>query len=1278
MDFLNHIPPEVPDSTILASFDVTSLYTNIPHDLGLTAANFWIEKHRDLVDRRFKTDFLLSALQIVLEGNTFNFDGQTYEQMKGTAMRTKVAPTYANLVMGYLEYKLYEKVKEMSDLHVTEMNLCDQLRLAASQGQRETVHRLLQMGVRFEPDRDGRTALHYAALNGYVDVCKLLIEYHCDMDAQDILGFTPLHRAVSKGDLEVMSVLLIEGCDVDLQDKHGNAALHEGAWSGFSQSLELLVKHNCNVLISNRTGFTALHLAAQNGHNESCRVLLYANCNTDMKNNYGDTALHTAARYGHAGVTRILISARCCLHEQNKNGDTALHIAAALKRRKIAKLLVEARIDSYIKNKQGETAVEVARRKDHPEIILIITSFMKTHPKALLQPKRAVHFHTEMEPLGMDIMKCPDAEDAIIQEKQQDKPEKDKKFFFFKKKKVKEKDKDKVRVVANPTVGIPQQTCPPGTKAPVGKEHVHGFFSQYIPRNGLQYYRDLAGNVKQGPIGYAPVCQCLPVIKNIEKKVDVARESIYDHIDATQKILQNRMEQLDQKHMQQVFAVDRWTQQRLDAEEIACHQRIANRFEQARENLLNQYNKDIRTNVEEWLEEKMAVQGHCLNHHHDDSALPNNDVFTDIHENVQGRLFRTRSDETLSQSDNHSTRFRKKKFYESRQAAMQQIRGWQVPEYERRDNTRSNKLPLAASTPDHLKKVMDRCSNRATPQINEHSNVDVIGFGDSCDSKFQLGEQKDSGYSTKKDFFGPNGTCASSILRPEAPSQYWRNSQTPACSQGSRNVATLRHSTPKSKETNPIQTNSINQNQTNHPRMDQWTAENNHPSFLRGGSMHTTLSSRLQGTGMDPQMVSSASGGSCKAEDQYPSSPAFTTFGYPENVRTNSSLDPFTTPPKQTCSKYEQSFVDRSRLYTSPASPDGPPSNNSPRPNSFHGDSVGKNSYCNNSSTYDGVQSSQSSQFRDGVFNDRQPTRNKSDARPTSMYSFSDNSAKSNLNSLCMKQETPQTQTSVSEYSTLGVRNPCENVYVTVNNVHSETKENYPVRNAPVHGNFPSTKTVQQTSYSMNQMNSHQDFKNGNIVGKQHLSKSETHLENGLQNSHHHDDEQVLHESRPSFPKSAHGNNVQGSVQQTVFVSKEDSSSNPDSGYSSKIYGNRPNSVNPQSSMCTPSSSFSTDRSFSLQSSSPCNNATGSQDSVMVSSRNHFNNDFHCERLEEKTEQEWYQQQLQEAAQKLTGGMNRNVSQNNPISPTDNYNSGLSRNSHNWHTAPSYVRGSDV
>ena len=42
MDFL---PEHIPEDTILASFDVESLYSNIPHDLGLDAIKFWLQKH---------------------------------------------------------------------------------------------------------------------------------------------------------------------------------------------------------------------------------------------------------------------------------------------------------------------------------------------------------------------------------------------------------------------------------------------------------------------------------------------------------------------------------------------------------------------------------------------------------------------------------------------------------------------------------------------------------------------------------------------------------------------------------------------------------------------------------------------------------------------------------------------------------------------------------------------------------------------------------------------------------------------------------------------------------------------------------------------------------------------------------------------------------------------------------------------------------------------------------------------------------------------------------
>jgi hypothetical protein len=78
--FLNTFRKKVKENTLLVSFDVTSLYTNIPHDLGLEAVQFWTEKFPTEICERFSKDFILKALQIVLENNHFQFDDQYYLQ----------------------------------------------------------------------------------------------------------------------------------------------------------------------------------------------------------------------------------------------------------------------------------------------------------------------------------------------------------------------------------------------------------------------------------------------------------------------------------------------------------------------------------------------------------------------------------------------------------------------------------------------------------------------------------------------------------------------------------------------------------------------------------------------------------------------------------------------------------------------------------------------------------------------------------------------------------------------------------------------------------------------------------------------------------------------------------------------------------------------------------------------------------------------------------------------------------------------------------------------
>ena len=55
----------------------------------------------------------MESLRFILQNNFFIFDKKDYRQKSGTAMGTKVAPTYANLVMGYHEIQIYEKSSQI-------------------------------------------------------------------------------------------------------------------------------------------------------------------------------------------------------------------------------------------------------------------------------------------------------------------------------------------------------------------------------------------------------------------------------------------------------------------------------------------------------------------------------------------------------------------------------------------------------------------------------------------------------------------------------------------------------------------------------------------------------------------------------------------------------------------------------------------------------------------------------------------------------------------------------------------------------------------------------------------------------------------------------------------------------------------------------------------------------------------------------------------------------------------------------------------------------------
>ena len=102
-DFLRKFPRKVPPDTRIVCFDVTSLYTSIPTDLGIEALDYWYDRLSSLIDKRFTKSFILESVRFILENNFFQFNSVMWHQCCGTAMGKSFAPPYACLTMSYLE-----------------------------------------------------------------------------------------------------------------------------------------------------------------------------------------------------------------------------------------------------------------------------------------------------------------------------------------------------------------------------------------------------------------------------------------------------------------------------------------------------------------------------------------------------------------------------------------------------------------------------------------------------------------------------------------------------------------------------------------------------------------------------------------------------------------------------------------------------------------------------------------------------------------------------------------------------------------------------------------------------------------------------------------------------------------------------------------------------------------------------------------------------------------------------------------------------------------------
>lgn len=111
-------------------------------------------------------------------------------------------------------------------------------------------------------DLDFRPAIVLAAISGYTDIAKLLLDSRANPDLRDRPGRTALMWAADRGHLQVVNVLIAGRANLNLIERGtGSTALMIAAREGHLRIVEALVQARADLSMSDATGRTVLAVA---------------------------------------------------------------------------------------------------------------------------------------------------------------------------------------------------------------------------------------------------------------------------------------------------------------------------------------------------------------------------------------------------------------------------------------------------------------------------------------------------------------------------------------------------------------------------------------------------------------------------------------------------------------------------------------------------------------------------------------------------------------------------------------------------------------------------------------------------------------------------------------------------------------------------------------------------------------------------------------------------------------------------------------------------------
>lgn len=219
-----------------------------------------------------------------------------------------------------------------------------------------------------------------------------------------------------------------------------------------------------------------------------------------------------------------MLSAKADPLRVNLNGDSALHIACAMGRRKLTRILLAAGSSLKIQNAQNEAARDIAVRKKLNEILEILDSPVdETQRDRSSSSSRQKDRKEQLHPKGKDgVPKTPKHGKYDVNPKNWSPYG----CHYF----------PDPRSFPSPRL----ETLP---KEPLG--------------TGEQYFLDLAGNIRKGPVGVGNTCYCGPFFRHIEERISRNKKSLKKYVHKATEKLDNKVQALALKTDDQIELINR-------------------------------------------------------------------------------------------------------------------------------------------------------------------------------------------------------------------------------------------------------------------------------------------------------------------------------------------------------------------------------------------------------------------------------------------------------------------------------------------------------------------------------------------------------------------------------------------------------------------------------------------------------------------------------------------------------------------------------------------------